>query len=390
MNNFEFHIPTKVVFGKNTDERTGELVREQGCKKVLVHYGGKSAEKSGLLDRIFRSLREAGIEYESLGGVVPNPRLSLVYEGIKLCREKGIDFILAVGGGSVIDSAKAIAYGAVCDFDVWELYDGKRTADKCLPVGCVLTIAAAGSETSDSSVITNENGWLKRGYSSQCSRPVFAVMNPELTYTLPPYQTSSGAADILMHTMERYFGGCDSMELTDSIAEALMRTVIRNSQKLVDEPENYDARAEIMWAGSLSHNNLTGLGGGGDWATHQLEHELGGMFDCAHGAGLCAVWGSWARYVYTEDPDRFARFGRNVFGICGADINETALMAISACENFFRSINMPVTVKELGYELNDNMISELAEKCSHFGKRTIGGFKILDKQDMINIYNSAK
>ena len=340
MENFQYYAPTKVVFGKGTENKAGQLVKEQNCRKVLIHYGSGSVKRSGLLDRIFASLDEEGISYISLGGVVPNPRLSLVYEGIDLCRREGVDFILAVGGGSVIDSAKAIGYGVENEGDVWDFYERKRQACGCLPIGVVLTIAAAGSEMSDSSVITNENGWLKRGYNSSYCRPKFAVMNPELTMTLPKYQTASGCVDIMMHTMERYFNHCDNMELTDGISEHLLRTVMKNAKILMDEPQCYKARAEVMWAGSLSHNGLMACGNdGGDWACHQLEHELGGMFDVAHGAGLAAVWGSWARYVCDALPDRFEQFAVNVMGVeNGDDKNAVIQKGIEAMENFFRQI----------------------------------------------------
>ncbi len=392
MNNFQYYTPTRVVFGKGTEAEAGELIRECGCKKVLVHYGSGSVKRTGLLDRICQSLETAGVDYISLGGVVPNPHLSLVYEGIELCKKEGVDFILAVGGGSVIDSAKAIGYGVTNEGDVWDFYEKKRAAQACLPIGVILTIAAAGSEMSDSSVITNEDGWIKRGYSSNFSRPKFAVMNPELTMTLPEYQTMSGCVDIMMHTMERYLNHTDNMELTDGISEHLIRTVMKNAKILLDDPMNYEARAEVMWAGSLSHNGLTGCGtDGGDWATHQLEHELGGMFDVAHGAGLAAVWGSWARYVVEERPERFARFAVQVMGIedSGEDL-KTALLGIEAMEAFFRSVKMPTTMKELGIEPTDEQIAELAVKCSFFGKRTIGCVKVLDQSDMKNIYRNAR
>lgn len=392
MNNFQYYTPTRVVFGKGTEAEAGELIRECGCKKVLVHYGSGSVKRTGLLDRICQSLETAGVDYISLGGVVPNPHLSLVYEGIELCKKEGVDFILAVGGGSVIDSAKAIGYGVTNEGDVWDFYEKKRAAQACLPIGVILTIAAAGSEMSDSSVITNEDGWIKRGYSSNFSRPKFAVMNPELTMTLPEYQTMSGCVDIMMHTMERYLNHTDNMELTDGISEHLIRTVMKNAKILLEDPMNYEARAEVMWAGSLSHNGLTGCGtDGGDWATHQLEHELGGMFDVAHGAGLAAVWGSWARYVVEERPERFARFAVQVMGIedSGEDL-KTALLGIEAMEAFFRSVKMPTTMKELGIEPTDEQIAELAVKCSFFGKRTIGCVKVLDQSDMKNIYRNAR
>lgn len=392
MENFQYYTPTKIIFGRGAEEQTGQLAVEQGCKKVLVHYGGGSVVRSGLLERIYRSLDAVGISYVSLGGVVPNPRLSLVYEGIRLARKEQVDFILAVGGGSVIDSAKAIGYGVANEGDVWDFYEKRRTAKACLPIGVVLTIAAAGSEMSDSSVITKEEGWLKRGYSSNYARARFAVMNPELTMTLPKYQTASGCVDIMMHTMERYFNRSENMEMTDGISEHLLRTVMKNAKILMNEPDNYQARAEVMWAGSLSHNGLTGCGtGGGDWASHQLEHELGGMFDVAHGAGLAAVWGSWARYVMDAAPERFAKFAVNVMGVePEAEKLKTAQKGIEAMEDFYRALDMPVCIGDMGIELAEEQMRELAEKCSHFGKRTIGCIKKLDQEDMYQIYKEAR
>ena len=392
MENFQYYTPTKIIFGRGAEEQTGQLAAEQGCKKVLVHYGGGSVVRSGLLERIYRSLDAVGISYVSLGGVVPNPRLSLVYEGIRLARKEQVDFILAVGGGSVIDSAKAIGYGVANEGDVWDFYEKRRTAKACLPIGVVLTIAAAGSEMSDSSVITKEEGWLKRGYSSNYARARFAVMNPELTMTLPKYQTASGCVDIMMHTMERYLNRSENMEMTDGISEHLLRTVMKNAKILMNEPDNYQARAEVMWAGSLSHNGLTGCGtGGGDWASHQLEHELGGMFDVAHGAGLAAVWGSWARYVMDAAPERFAKFAVNVMGVePEAEKLKTAQKGIEAMEDFYRALDMPVCIGDMGIELTEEQMRELAEKCSHFGKRTIGCIKKLDQEDMYQIYKEAR
>lgn len=392
MENFQYYTPTKIIFGRGAEEQTGQLAAEQGCKKVLVHYGGGSVVRSGLLERICRSLDAVGISYVSLGGVVPNPRLSLVYEGIRLARKEQVDFILAVGGGSVIDSAKAIGYGVANEGDVWDFYEKRRTAKACLPIGVVLTIAAAGSEMSDSSVITKEEGWLKRGYSSNYARARFAVMNPELTMTLPKYQTASGCVDIMMHTMERYFNRSENMEMTDGISEHLLRTVMKNAKILMNEPDNYQARAEVMWAGSLSHNGLTGCGtGGGDWASHQLEHELGGMFDVAHGAGLAAVWGSWARYVMDAAPERFAKFAVNVMGVePEAEKLKTAQKGIEVMEDFYRALDMPVCIGDMGIELAEEQMRELAEKCSHFGKRTIGCIKKLDQEDMYQIYKEAR
>jgi len=390
---FEYFTPTKVVFGKGAESKAGALVKEQGAKKVLVHYGSESARRSGLLDRVCDSLKEAGIPYVTLGGVVPNPHLSLIYEGIELCRKEGVDFLLPIGGGSVIDSAKAIGYGVPASVDVWEFYEKKAVPETCLPIGAVLTIAAAGSEMSNSSVITNDQKSLKRGLNTDMCRPRFAVMNPELTLTLPGYHTAAGIADILMHTLERYFTAETAMEITDSIAEGLMRTVIHNGQILTKDPGNYDARAEMMWAGSLSHNGLTGCGGGiGDFACHQIGHELSGMFDAAHGASLTAVWGSWARYVYKTNPARFAKLATEVLRVerRGSD-EETAIAGIEATEAFFRSIGMPTSIGELvETPVTDEQLQEMAEKCSFYRSRTIGTFRTLDRMDIEQIYFMAR
>ncbi|MEG1244148.1 MAG: iron-containing alcohol dehydrogenase [Oscillospiraceae bacterium] len=391
MNNFNYFAPTKVVFGKSVEEQVGLLIKEQNCKKVLLHYGGNSSIKSGLLNHIKELLKDADINYVCLGGVVPNPRLSLVYRGIELCKSEGIDFILAIGGGSVIDSAKAIGYGVSNNGDVWDFYNYMREATACLPIGAILTISAAGSEMSNSSVITNEDGWVKRGYSSNLSRLKFAIMNPELTMTLPDYQTACGCADILMHTMERYFNHSENMELTDGLSEALMKTVVKNARVLVSEPKNYEARAEVMWAGSLSHNGLTGCGtDGGDWATHKLEHELGGMFDVAHGAGLTAIWGSWARYVYKDCIQRFAKFAINVMNVPDGEPEATALKGIEAMEDFYRFINMPTSLKELAIVPTDIQINEMADKCCVATNSSLGSVKKLSKSDMVKIYELAR
>ncbi|MEQ2359424.1 iron-containing alcohol dehydrogenase [Blautia intestinihominis] len=394
MRSFEYFAPTKVIFGKDSHLQIGDILKKENCHKVLIHYGGKSAVASGLIDEVSGCLTDAGIDFVTLGGVVPNPRLSKVREGIELCKKGNVDFILAVGGGSVIDSAKAIGYGVANPWtDVWNFYLKTEVPTACLPIGVIPTIAASGSEMSNSSVITNEDGWLKRG-AAKCDlcRPKFALMNPKLTYSLPQYQTESGCVDILMHTMERYFVNIETMEITDSISESLMQTVIYNARILMREPDNYTARAEIMWAGSLSHNGLTGCGtGGGDWACHQLEHELGGLYDVTHGAGLAAIWGSWARYVYDVNPERFAQFATNVFDIpCGLDFEKTALAGIEAMEDFFRSIKMPVSLHELGLDLDDQQIHELAFKCSYEDTRTIGVFKQLNMKDMEKIYTLAR
>lgn len=392
MYNFKYFTPTKVLFGKGTEEQVGALVKEQNCKKVLIHYGQGSVVKSGLLDKVKKALDDEQISWVELGGAVPNPRLSLVYEGIELAKKEGVDFILAVGGGSAIDSAKAIGYGAANEGDVWEFYDRKRQAADCIPIGVVLTMAATGSEMSNSSVITKEEGWVKRGYSSDLGRPKFAIMNPELTMTLPDYQTACGCTDILMHTMERYFVSGGTMEITDTMAEALMRTVIKYSLILEKEPDNYEARAEIMWAGSLSHNGLTGCGASGvDFATHGLEHELGGLYDVAHGAGLAALWGSWARYVYKECLPRFYRFAIEVMGVKDeGNKEEVALKGIEAVEEFFRKIHMPISMKELGIEPTEEEIELLAHKCSIASGGKKGSAKVLVEEDMLVIYKMAR
>ena len=391
MYNFNYYTPTKVVFGKGTQAQVGALVKTQNCRKVLIHYGSGSVKRTGLLDQVKASLDQEQISYVELGGAVPNPRLSLVYKGIELAKKEGVDFILAVGGGSAIDSAKAIGYGVANEGDVWEFYDRKRQAEGCLPIGVVLTLAATGSEMSNSSVITNEDGWIKRGYSSDYGRPRFAIMNPELTMTLPDYQTACGCTDILMHTMERYFTSGGNMEITDSIAEGLMRTVIVNAKILKEDPKNYDARAEVMWAGSLSHNGLTGCGtDGGDFASHALEHEIGGLYDVAHGAGLAAIWGSWARYVYMDCLPRFRKFAVNVMGISeeGSD-EEVALKGIEAMEAFYREIHMPTSLKELGIEPTEDELRLLAHKCSIACKGSKGSARIFHEEDMYQIYRCS-
>ena len=392
MYHFKFYAPTKVVFGRNTEEQLTDLVREFGGKKLLIHYGGGSVIRSGLLQKVKDQLDSSGISYVSLGGAVPNPRLGLVYQGIELCRREGVDFILAVGGGSAIDSAKAIGYGAANEGDVWDFYDHKRQASACLPVGVILTLAATGSEMSDSSVITREEGLVKRGYNSDLCRPRFAIMDPELTMTLPDYQTACGCTDIMMHTMERYFTNGGNMEITDALAEGLLRTVKENALILSRDPGNYDARAEVMWAGSLSHNGLTGCGSdGGDWASHKLEHEIGGLFDVAHGAGLAAIWGSWARYVYRDCLSRFRKFAVNVMGVAetGSD-EEIALKGIEAMEDFYRQIHMPTNLHELGIEPTEEQMADMAHKCAVGAGGSIGSARKLSEKDMLAIYQASR
>ena len=393
MKDFNYYAPTEVVFGQQSEEQVAALVKKYGGTKVLVHYGGQSAVKSGLLDKICGLLTEGGIPFVKLGGVVPNPRLSLAQQGIELCRKEGVDFLLAVGGGSVIDSAKCIAYGVPYEGNVWDIYLGKAKPVKMLPVASVLTIPAAGSEMSEASVITNEDGDVKIGYSNSLSRPKFAIMNPCRTFSLPPYQTAAGVTDMMMHTMERYFTKDDDMDLTTDIAEAMLRSMKEAVFAVLKNPEDYRYRAQIMWGGSLMHNGLTGCGVSDDWATHQIEHELSAMFDVTHGAGLAAVWPSWARYVMHENLSRFVRFAVNVMGVPNdfTDPEGTALKGIEAMERFYHAIGMPINIKELiGKDVTDEEIREMTRKCSRDYQRTVGCLKVLKAEDMEAIYYMAR
>ena len=408
---FVYNTPTKVYFGKDTEAKAGQLLQEYGAHRVLVHYGGGSCVRSGLLGRVTDSLDAAGIFHVELGGVVPNPRLSKVREGIALGLAHEVDFILAIGGGSVIDSAKAIAYGlAEPDKDVWELFEHTRRAQGILPLASILTISASGSESSNSCVITSDEidaSWgygteagEKRAYNDEIARPKFAILDPALTLSLPDYQTQAGCSDIMMHTLERYFTQGGNMELTDAIAEGLLRTVMRNALILKEDPQNYDARAEIMWAGNLSHNGLTGCGNdGGDFACHALEHELGAQFDVAHGAGLTAVWPAWARYVYKDCLPRFVKFAKNVMDIFPddpdlADLTDDeiiALRGIAAMEDFFRAIGMPVTLTELvGHEVPEEQILAMAASFSKGNNGQKGSAKVLYEEDVAAIFRAAR
>ena len=389
---FNFYSPTQVVFGKSAEEQLAALVKRYGGTRVLVHYGGGSARRSGLLDKVFGLLSDAGIGYVELGGVVPNPLLSLVKDGIALCRKEKIDFILAVGGGSVIDSAKAIAYGVPYDGDPWDFWDGKAVPQSSLPVGTILTIPAAGSEMSDSCVVTRDEDQNKRGFNNDLCRCKFAIMNPERTYTLPPYQTAAGATDIMMHTMERYFSRYDGMTLTDSIAEALLRTVKDSVFEVLKNPADYRHRAQIMWAGSLSHNNLTECGLEKDFATHRLEHELSALFGVTHGAGLAAMWGSWARFVMPKHVSRFVQYAINVMGVTNdlTDPEGTALRGIEATERFFHAIGMPTSIHELlGHKVTDDEIALMVRKCSRGGTITLGSIEKIGPKEMETIYRMA-
>ena len=392
LKDFNFYAPTRVVFGRESENKIGQLAKDYGANRVLIHYGGGSAERSGLLNGVRQQLADVGIHFVELGGVVPNPLLSKVYEGIELCRCENVDFILAVGGGSVIDSSKAIGYGVPYSGDVWDFWCGK-TPEKCLPIGAVLTIPAAGSEMSSSCVITKDEGLLKRGVNSDLCRCKFAVMNPERTYTLPPYQTAAGATDIMMHTMERYFSKYEDMTLTDAIAEALLRTVKDSALVVMQHPEDYRNRAQIMWAGSLAHNDLTECGTEKDFATHRLEHELSALFGVTHGAGLAALWPSWARFVKHRHLSRFVQFAVNVMGVENdfSHPDETAEKGIVALEDFYHKIGMPTKINELlGREITDDEIDILVEKCSRGGTITLGAMEVIDQQAMREIYQMAK
>ena len=393
MKDFNYYSPTQVVFGRQSEEAVADLVKKYGGTKVLVHYGGGSAKRSGLLDKILHLLDKGGVAHVELGGVVPNPLLSMVYRGIDLCRKENVDFILAVGGGSVIDSSKAIAYGVRYDGDVWDFWDGKGTPKDALPIGSVLTIPAAGSELSDSCVITKDEGLLKRGVNSDLCRCRFAIMNPERTFTLPPYQTAAGATDIMMHTMERYFCNHQDMTLTDALAEALLRTVKDCAIDVLRDPEDYRARAQIMWAGSISHNNLMECGLEKDFATHRLEHELSALFGVTHGAGLAALWPSWARYMLPRHTSRFVQFAVNVMGVENdfTSPEQTAEKGIRAMERFYKEIGMPINMHELlGRDITDEEIEEMADRCSRGGTITVGSLERLGRKEMIEIYRMAK
>ena len=385
MENFDFLFPTKIIFGKGTEERVGSEVAQFGSK-VLIHYGKGSVKKSGLLEKIQASLTAAGIPYVELGGVEANPKLELVYEGIELARKSGVDLVLAVGGGSVIDSSKAIAMGVPYSGDVWDFYTKGVEPKTVLPVCTVLTIPAAGSEGSTDSVITKADEKLKRFVGSEKLRPKFSILNPELTYTLPPYQTACGATDIMAHMMERYFTPVRHVELTDRLCEAGIKTVIDNAPIVIADPTNYDARAEIMWAGTLAHNNLMSTGRIGDFASHMIEHELSGFNEVAHGAGLAVVIPAWMKYVYKNDPERFAV---RVFNVEQDfyDSEVTILRGIERLENFYRSIGMPTRLSEIGIKEAD--LSAIAEKCWKDEDGSIGHLTKLYEEDIVNILKLA-
>ena len=388
MNNFTFYSPTYFVFGKGTENEAGHYVKRFGGNKVLIHYGGGSVVRSGLLDRVKASLTKENIPFVELGGVMPNPRSGLVYQGIDLCKNEDVDFILAVGGGSTIDSAKAIAAGVKYEGDFWDFYEGKPI-EAALPVGTILTIAAAGSEGSGDTVITKEEGMLKRGAGGEALRPVFSILNPELTQTLPPYQTAAGAADIMAHVFERYFTNTKEVEITDRLCEAVLLTMIKEVPRVIADPDNYEARANIMWAGMVAHNNLVGVGREQDWASHGIEHELSALYDVAHGAGLAVIFPAWMTYVYKHNINRFAQIATRVWG-CQMNFEkpeETALEGIDRLKKFFTSIGMPINFEELGAKEED--IPAMVEKIGLGQDGTMGGFVKLNNKDVEQIYRLA-
>ena len=387
MENFTFYSPTYFAFGKDTENEAGKYVKRFGGSRVLIHYGGGSVVRSGLLDRVKKSLEAEGLYYAVLGGVKPNPRSGLVYEGIELCRKEKIDFILAVGGGSTIDSSKAIAAGTLYDGDFWDFYTGKRI-EQALPVGTILTIAAAGSEGSPDSVITKEEGMFKRGASGDAIRPKFSILNPALTQTLPPYQTAAGITDIMAHLHERYLTNSKDVEVTDRLIEGLLLTMIHEGPRVIENPDDYEARANIMWAGMMAHNNSCGVGRSQDWNSHNIEHELSALYDCAHGAGLAVTMPAVFKYVYKHDVMRFAKLAVRVWG-CQMDYDDperTALEGIAALENFLKRIGMPLNFAELGAKEED--IPKLVEAlCYGDGRQgSISGFVTLDTEDCTKIY----
>lgn len=391
MDNFFFHTPTKVYFGKDEELKVGKIISEYGAKKVLVHYGSSSAKKSGLLDKVTRALKAEGIAYVELGGVKPNPELGLVRKGIELCKAEGVDFVLAVGGGSVLDSSKDIANGvANPEVDVWEFSMGTKVPQKTLPKGAILTLSAAGSEMSNSCVITDEKTGSKRGYGCQANRMDFAIENPELTYSVSAYQTACGAVDIAMHTMERYFCPGTDTYLTDAIAEAVMKSTIKAGMDAYKNPQDYEARANMMWASSLAHNGLTQCGRAFLLAVHQFEHEVSGLYpEVAHGAGLAALWCSWARYVYKSNVPRFVQWAVRVWGVT-EDYEHpeyTVEKAIDMQEKYYKELGMPVSLRELNVKESD--LEKLADMCSRGKTRTLPGYKPLGYEEMLDIYKMA-
>ena len=389
----EYYTPTRVFFGKGAETKLGETLNRDGYKKALLHYGGKSAIESGILERVEKDLLSNGIDYIKVGGVVPNPRVTLVRKAIEEAKKHGSEIIIALGGGSVIDSAKAIAYGLFnTEGDIWDYYLGERKVKGAFPLAAILTLSATGSEMSASSVISNDEGpGYKRGLNSEWGRPKYAFLNPELTYSVSPYQTASGSADIMMHTLERFFHSGEGLTLTDDLSVSLLKSVMAYTPIALSDPKNYEARANLMWAGSLSHNGLMNMGSDsrGDWACHQMEHELSAKYDCPHGAGLTAIWGSWARYVFPSIKERLVILGEKLFSLEGeSDLG--AEKTRDEMEKFFSSISMPVTIKELGIELSEEDIESLSFGATFHGKRTLGDSFRLGGKEISDIYRMAR
>ena len=392
MLNFDLYTPARIVFGRGTQGKIGELIKPH-AKKVLLHYGGGSIKKSGLYDTVVKSLNDAGIQFVELGGVVPNPRLSLVHEGIALCKKENVELILAVGGGSAIDSAKAIAMGVFHEGDVWDIYNEGLDIKKALPVAIILTIPAAGSESSGDTVISNEETGRKYGYGHPLLRPLISVMNPELFFTLPKDQVATGVADMMSHIFERYFTNTTHVDLTDALCEATLRTIITNAPRLLDNRKDYDAWAEIGFAGTVAHNGLLGMGREQDWACHNMEHELSAAYDVAHGAGLAVLTPAWMKYVWKDNPDMFVQFSINVMGVSKGirDKEEVIREGIARLQSFYRTMGLPQTLEGLG--IDGSRQEEMAQKCTghYYGKEgAIGGLKKLKWQDVYNIYQIAR
>ena len=390
MLNFHFHAPTDVTFGKDTHHQVGSVIKKYGYSKIMLHYGGGSIKKNGIYDAVMKSLSDAGIEVIDFGGAEPNPKLSFVEKGAKICKEEGVELVLAVGGGSAIDSAKEIAVGAKYDGSTWDFSSKIKEPIDALPVGVILTLSASGSEMSASAVITNEENGLKRGYNSEFHRPLFAICNPELTYTVDRFQTGCGIVDIMMHTLERYFSKSPETPLTDALAEGLLKQVVAAGTEAIMDPENYEARADLMWASSLSHNDITGCGRDVFLTCHQLEHELSGKYDfVAHGAGLSIIFPAWAEYVYKHNLDRFTQYAKEVWDIPENedDPEEAAIHGIVATKAFFAEIGMPTRLSQLG--IGEEAFEEMAEKCTNYGKRILPGNLPLGKKEIIDIFKLA-
>lgn len=388
MINFDFYSPTKIFFGKDRENEVGEIIKKYGYKKVLLHYGKSSIKKTGLYDKVVNSLNNSNVEFVELGGVEPNPKDSLVRVGVELAKKEEVDFILAVGGGSVIDSAKSIACGAKVDFDPWLFNAHEKTPLDAIPVGVILTISAAGSELSNSCVITNEVTKFKNGFNSDLIRPKFAIMNPELTYSVSKFQTGCGIVDILMHTLERYFTDTKNIEFAQNIAEGLVKSVLEAGRVAIKNPNDYDARSTLMIASSFSHNGLTGLGGKMYFTVHKLEHQISGTFDeVAHGAGLSVLFSAWAKWVYKKDPSNFIRFANNVWGIKG-NSEDVALKGIEKLEEYFREIEMPTTFKDLG--ISEIEFSPMANRLTKNDTVKVPGYVELDYQAIMEIFELAK